>query len=54
MHKIVEPLYLSESNLLVELHLLQAGLHVLLGIGQHDVAGVVVHTATIVDNQIIV
>ena len=42
--------YLCKSDLLVELHLLQAGLHVLLGVGQHDVAAVVVH-GEVVDEE---
>ena len=42
--------YLGESDLLVELHLLEAGLHVLLGVGEHDVAAVVVH-GQVVDEE---
>ena len=41
---------LGESDLLVELHLGQSCLHVLLCVSKHDVAGVVVH-AQVVDEQ---
>ena len=34
---------LGQRDLLGQLHLCQSDLHVLLGIGQHDVSGVVVH-----------